>query len=81
MPTPNHRALPLCCQFSADPARYLFRGWLNDILMQPSLEPLSDGVGRLKGMLAAYMEVDVISADQYRAMANELHAFAYGATV
>jgi hypothetical protein len=36
---------------------------------------------RLAGMLAAYLETDVISADQYRAMASELHTFAFGATV
>lgn len=81
MPTPNHPALPQCSQFAAHPARYLFAGWLNEILMQQSLEHRSDAAHRLKGMLSAYMEMDVISGDHYRAMSDELNAFTFGATV
>lgn len=80
MPTSNHPALPLCSQFAASPARYLFAGWRNEILQQ-SLEHRSDIAQRLKGMLSAYMEMDVISADQYRAMTDELTDFAFGITV
>ena len=49
--------------------------------MQQSLEHRSDAAHRLKGMVSAYLEMDVISTDQYRAMADELTAFAFGATV
>lgn len=79
MPTPNHPDLPLCRQFAAHPARYLFASWLDEIQTQQSLERRSDIAHRLKGMLAAYMEMDVISADQYRARTNELTDFAFGA--
>lgn len=80
MPTPNHPALPLCCQLAAQPDRYLFASKLINLIDANSQDGRQMSAARLAGMLAAYLETDVISADQYRAMANELHTFAFGAT-
>ena len=81
MPTPNHPALPLCCQLAAQPGRYLFAQWLDAMQSSKQEFLIQAGACRLKGMLAAYVEMDAISADQFEAMADEIHAFAFGATV
>lgn len=80
MPTPNHPALPLCCQLAAQPGRYLFAQWLETMQSSKQEFLLQAGACRLKGMLAAYMEMDAISADQFAAMGDEIHAYAFGAT-
>ncbi len=81
MPTPNHPALPLCCQLAAQPDRYLFAFWLDALLTDPSREIRQGDAYRLMGMLAAYLEQDQIDTTQHAAMSAELHAFAFGATV
>lgn len=81
MPTPNHPALPLCCQLAAQPDRYLFASHLGNMLMEPHKDAREAAARRLKGMLAAYMEMDAISDDQFAPMADELTAFAFGAAV
>ena len=81
MTKPHHPKLPLCCELAAQPGRYLFADWLDTMLMYQPAEARQDEAIRLKGMLYAYMEVDVISADQFAAMADELTAFAFGAAV
>lgn len=80
MPTPNHPALPLCSQMAEHPGRYLFAQNLKSMLMDQPEDARQADARRLKGMLAAYMETDVISADQGGAMLDEIHAFAFGAT-
>lgn len=79
MPTPNHPMLPLCSAFAADPARYLFANWLETMLMDQPQETLQDDARRLKGMLIAYLELDLISSEHYHTLAEELNTFAYGA--
>lgn len=81
MPTPNHPALPLCCQLAAQPARYLFATWLENLRLDQPQEARASDAQRLKGMLHAYMEMNVVSTDQHREMCEELNDFAYGATV
>lgn len=80
MPTPNHPALPLCSQFAAQPARYLFATWLNSLRMDQPQEARESNAQRLKGMLHAYMEMDLICVGRHEAMCKELTDFAYGAT-
>lgn len=79
MPTPNHPMLPLCSAFAADPARYQFANWLETMLMDQPQETLQDDAIRLKGMLIAYLELDLISFEHYHTLAEELNTFAYGA--
>lgn len=81
MPTPNHPALPLCCQLAEHPGRYLFARGLESMLMDQPEDARQADARRLKGMLAAYMEMDAISADQAAAMLDEIQAFAFGAAV
>lgn len=81
MPTPNHPALPLCCQLAAQPDRYLFAQWLETMQSSKQEFLIQAGACRLKGMLAAYVEMDAISIGQHTAMVDEIHAFAFGATV
>ncbi len=80
MPTPNHLDLPLCSQLAAQSGRYLFASKFISLIDANSQDGRQMSAARLAGMLTAYLETDVISADQYRAMANELHTFAFGAT-
>ena len=79
MPTPNHPQLPLCCQLATQPGRYLFPGLLRDLIEQANTDARQNSASRLKGMLAAYMEMDVINPDQFSDLCAEIHAFAYGA--
>ena len=81
MPTPNHPALPLCCQLAARREHNLFAFWLDALLTDPSREIRQADAYQLMGMLAAYLEQDQIDTIQFEAMRNELHAFAFGATV
>lgn len=73
--------LPLCCELAAQPGRYLFANWLESMLMDQPADARQDDARRLKGMLAAYMETDVISADQGAALLDEIQSFAFGDTV
>lgn len=79
MPNPNHPQLPLCCLLAAQPGRYLFPGLLRDLIEQASPDARELCASRLKGMLGAYMEMDVINPDQFSDLCAEIHAFAYGA--
>lgn len=79
MPNPNHPKLPLCSAFAAEPARYLFANWLKSLCMDQPQEALEVDAIRLKGMLIAYLELDLINCEQYKALADELNTFAYGA--
>lgn len=78
MPTPNHPMLPLCSAFAADPARYLFANWLKSLCMDQPQEALEVDAIRLKGMLIAYLELDLVNCEQYKALADELNTFAFG---
>lgn len=80
MPTPNHPQLPLCCQLAAQPGRYLFANWLESMVMPQPRCALQDDARRLKGMLIAYLELEQISNENYRALADELNTFAFGTT-
>lgn len=79
MPTPNHPKLPLCSAFAAEPARYLFANWLKSLCMDQPQEALEVDAIRLKGMLIAYLELDLVNCEQYKALADELNTFAFGA--
>ncbi len=79
MPNPNHPKLPLCSAFAAEPARYLFANWLKSLCMDQPQEALEVDAIRLKGMLIAYLELDLISFEHYHTLAEELNTFAYGA--
>lgn len=79
MPTPNHPALPLCCQLAAQRERHLFAFWLDALLTDPSQEIRQDDAYRLMGMLAAYLELDMLNTRQLNDMVAELRAFAFGA--
>ena len=81
MPTPNHPAMPLCCQLAAQPGRYLFAQWLDAMQSSKKEFLIQAGACRLEGMLVAYMEMDAIGHDQFAAMVDELHAYVLGATV
>ena len=80
MPTPNHPKLPLCSQFAAQPERGTFAFWLNALLEDQSRDIRQRDALRLKGMLAAYQELGVISEQQGNAMSEELTPFAFGAS-
>ncbi|WP_454255160.1 hypothetical protein [Pseudomonas sp. Marseille-Q8238] len=79
MPTPNHPALPLCSQFAAHPDRYIFAGNMQTILYDQPADLRQAEVRHLTGMLAAYLEADVINCEQHSALRHELYEFAYGA--
>lgn len=79
MPNPNHPKLPLCSAFAAEPARYLFANWLKSLCMDQPQEALEVDAIRLKGMLIAYLELDLVNCEQYEALADELNTFAFGA--
>lgn len=81
MPTPNHPALPLCCQLAAQREHNLFAFWLDALLTDPSREIRQTDAYRLMGMLAAYLEQGQIDTTQLNAMFDELRTFAFGATV
>lgn len=81
MPTPNHPALPLCCQLAALRERNLFAFWLDALLTDPSQEIRQADAYRLMGMLNAYLEQDQLDTIQLKAMTDELRAFAFGAAV
>lgn len=80
MPTPNHPKLPLCCALAADPARYLFSSQIGYLLESPTSGTTDNDRSALSGMLSAYLEAKIITADQYSAMWHELRAFVRDAT-
>ena len=59
----------------------MFASNLGNMLMEQPEDARQADARRLKGMLVAYMEMDVISGDEFAAMADELTAFAFGAAV
>lgn len=81
MSTPNHPALPQCCELAALRERHLFAFWLDALLTDPSQEIRQADAYRLMGMLSAYLEQDQLNTSQLNAMVAELRAFAFGATV
>lgn len=80
MPSPSHPQLPLCSQFAALPGRYIFALWLDSLLIEQPKDAQQSDALRLKGMLAAYLELELIADAQHMAMCDELTAFAFGAT-
>ncbi|MBD9653551.1 hypothetical protein IB239_01835 [Pseudomonas sp. PDM12] len=80
MPSPSHPQLPLCSQFAALPGRYMFAMWLDNLLTEQPIDSRQSDAQRLKGMLAAYLELELITNAQHMAMCDELTAFAFGAT-
>ncbi|OLU22497.1 hypothetical protein BVH03_25080 [Pseudomonas sp. PA15(2017)] len=74
MPTPP---LPLLKALAATPERYILAMFLKDLISATG-EARHDIKQRLGGILCAYLELDVITADQYNALAAELHAFVWG---
>lgn len=81
MPTPNHPALPLCSRMAALPERNVFAFWLDAMLTDQPQEIRHGDAHRLMGMLAAYTETGLINSAQFKALCDELRAFAFGATV
>ena len=78
MPTPNHPALPLCSQFAAQQDRYLFICNMDSLLLDQSRDSLQLDATRLKGMLCAYLELELLGNEQFKAMCDELTDFAFG---
>lgn len=78
MPTPNHPALPLCSEFAAQPGRYLFICNMDSLLLTQSRDAMQADAIRLKGMLSAYLELELLGNEQFKAMCDELTDFAFG---
>lgn len=80
MPTPNHLDLPRCSQLAAQSDRYLFASQFRNLIDANSQDGRQVSAARLAGMLAAYLETDVITCEDHSAMCNEVGDFAFGAT-
>ncbi len=81
MPSPSHPQLPHCSQFATLPSRYIFTLWLDSLLIDQPKDSRQFDALRLKGMLAAYLELELITSAQHMAMCDELTTFAFGAAV
>lgn len=70
--------LPLLTALAASPERYLLADSLNDLRGEALAHWREVQKLRIKGMLTAYMELDVIDAERFRALCDELSAYAEG---
>lgn len=71
-------AMPACEALAADPARYMFKHQLADLVEAPSYDEKFRMVCRMGGYLSALLESDVITCEEYRAIRKEVHDFVWG---
>lgn len=70
--------MPHCEALAADPARYLFKSYLRELLRATSYERQNEIAGWCGGYLCALLELDVIDCDRHRALGREIRAFVWG---
>lgn len=80
-PAPIPEALPLCRALAEHPARYLFLDQLKVLLDCGEQQDKAQAMARLKGMIDAYSECDLISCRQASSIYNELSDFVWGPLV
>jgi len=71
-------AMPACEALAADPARYMFKQLLSELKEADHYDEKYRMVTRIGGYLAALLECDVITVEQFRALRSETHVFVWG---
>lgn len=74
----NTQPMPACEALAADPARYIFKGYLAELTEAANYEERYRACCRLGGYLGALLECDVITREEYRAMCAETQNFVWG---
>ncbi|MFY1021625.1 hypothetical protein [Ectopseudomonas khazarica] len=80
MTKPHHPKLPLCCALAAHNERYQFAHTLSAVIAAASYDERKAELHRLSGLLAAYLEFDLITREQHSALRTELREFVFGAS-
>lgn len=74
----NTHPMPACEALAADPARYMFKGQLDQLKAAKSYEDRYQEAIRLGGFVCALLECDVITIEEHRALRDEMHEFVWG---
>lgn len=80
-PAQPHNTLPLCRALAASPKRHQFADGLEQLLQNTEKTAQVNAMARLKGMVDAYMEADIIRPGHAAALYNELSDFVWGPLV
>lgn len=70
--------MPACEALATDPARYMFKQHLADLVAACDYDEKFRMVCRLGGYLIALLECDVITCEEHKAMREEMHEFVWG---
>lgn len=70
--------MPACEALAADPARYMFKDFLNELKGTDRYEDKYRTAVRMGGYLGALLECDVITIEQSQVLRDEIHAFVWG---
>lgn len=71
--------MPACEALAADPARYMLKAYLGDLMKASLYEEKSHLATRMYGYLSGLLECEAIEREQYRAMTQEIQDFVWGA--
>lgn len=71
--------MPACEALAADPARYMFKQQLDELVQADAYDEKYRAAVRLGGYLCALLESDVITIEAHRALNSEIQAFVWGA--
>ncbi|WP_313401719.1 hypothetical protein [Stenotrophomonas sp.] len=71
--------MPACEALAADPARYMFKQQLAELVEARDYDEKFRMVCRLGGYLSALLEGDVITCEEHKALREEMHEFVWGA--
>jgi len=70
--------MPACEALAADPARYMFKQQLAELVEARDYDEKFRMICRLGGYLIALLECDVITCEEHKAMREEMHEFVWG---
>ena len=70
--------MPACEALAADPARFLFKLHLGQMVSSPSYQLKRDEAIRLNGYLSGLLEAELITGSQLEAVHAEIDAFVWG---
>ncbi len=71
--------MPACEALAADPARYMFKHQLYELVEARDYDEKFRMICRLGGYLSALLETDVITCEEHKALREEMQEFVWGA--
>lgn len=71
--------MPACEALAADPARYMFKQQLAELVEARDYDEKFRMICRLGGYLSALLETDVITCEEHKALREEMQEFVWGA--